>query len=166
MVMMLRARARIPGPLFFIFPQLKLLSFFFLFHASCARAAPFLTQMSDKLPDDGEGSSGSNGDEPMATRATSDPHNLLRFVAKHGTYFSQAMAELRAGHKSSCWSWYLLPTPPFMKGGEEVGSPTNRTYALRTDAEAKAYLAFKHPTVSLLPCFISRGEGVARSRCA
>ena len=85
----------------------------------------------------------------MATRAASDPHNLLRFVAKHGTYFSQAMAELRAGRKSSCWSWYLLPTPPFIKNGEEVGSGTNRKYALRTDEEAKAYLAFEHPTVSL-----------------
>jgi uncharacterized protein (DUF1810 family) len=97
----------------------------------------------------GESSSDSSSDEPMATRAASDPHNLLRFVAKHGTYFSQAMAELREGHKSSCWSWYLLPTPPFIKNGEEVGSSTNRKYALRTDEEAKQYLAFKHPTVSL-----------------
>lgn len=88
----------------------------------------------------GESSSESNEDEPVATRA-SDPHNLLRFVAKHGTYFSQAMAELRAGRKSSCWSWYLLPTPPFIKNGEEVGSGTNRKYALRTDEEAKQYLA-------------------------
>jgi uncharacterized protein (DUF1810 family) len=117
--------------------------------------------MSDKLPANGESSSGSNEDEPMATRATSDPHNLLRFVAKHGSYFSQAMAELGAGHKSSCWSWYLLPTPPFIKGGEEVGSPTNRTYALRTDAEAKAYLAFKHPTVSLRTNYLEMMELVA-----
>ena len=97
----------------------------------------------------------------MATRATSDPHNLLRFVAKHGTYFANAMAELRAGHKSSCWSWYLLPTPPFIKDGEEVGSSTNRTYALRTDAEAKAYLAFKHPTVSLRTNYLEMMQLVA-----
>ena len=117
--------------------------------------------MSDELPGGGESSSGSNEDGPMATRATSDPHNLLRFVAKHGTYFANAMAELRAGHKSSCWSWYLLPTPPFIKDGEEVGSPTNRTYALRTDAEAKAYLAFKHPTVSLRTNYLEMMQLVA-----
>ena len=97
--------------------------------------------MKRHLQGGGESSSESNEDEPMATRAASDPHNLLRFVAKHGTYFSQAMAELRAGRKSSCWSWYLLPTPPFIKNGEEVGSGTNRKYALRTDEEAKQYLA-------------------------
>jgi len=117
--------------------------------------------MSDELPGGGESSSGSNEDGPMATRATSDPHNLLRFVAKHGTYFANAMAELRAGHKSSCWSWYLLPTPPFIKDGEEVGSSTNRTYALRTDAEAKAYLAFKHPTVSLRTNYLEMMQLVA-----
>ena len=108
----------------------------------------------------GESSSESNEDEPVATRA-SDPHNLLRFVAKHGTYFSQAMAELRAGRKSSCWSWYLLPTPPFIKNGEEVGSGTNRKYALRTDEEAKQYLAFKHPAVSLRTNYLEMMRVVA-----
>ena len=117
--------------------------------------------MKRHLQGGGESSSSeSNEDEPMATRA-SDPHNLLRFVAKHGTYFSQAMAELRAGHKSSCWSWYLLPTPPFIKNGEEVGSGTNRKYALRTDEEAKQYLAFKHPAVSLRTNYLEMMRVVA-----
>ena len=116
--------------------------------------------MKRHLQGGGESSSESNEDEPMATRAA-DPHNLLRFVAKHGTYFSQAMAELRAGRKSSCWSWYLLPTPPFIKNGEEVGSGTNRKYALRTDEEAKQYLAFKHPAVSLRTNYLEMMRVVA-----
>ena len=80
---------------------------------------------------------------------SSDPFNLSRFVSQHGSHFSQAMKELRNGHKSSCWSWYLLPTPPFIRNGVEVGSGINRMYALRTDEEAQAYLTFVHPTVSL-----------------
>ena len=34
-----------------------------------------------------------------------------------------------------------LPPPPFIKNGREVGSSINRTYAIRSDAEAQAYLA-------------------------
>ena len=70
-----------------------------------------------------------------------DPHNLRRFVSKAREYHAQALGELRAGHKASCWSWYVLPTPPFIKNGREVGSGINRTYAIRSDDEAQAYLA-------------------------
>ena len=98
------------------------------------------------------------GDE---STSESDPHNLGRFVAKHVVYFSQAMEELRAGRKSSCWSWYLLPTPPFIKNGHEVGSETNRVYALRTTEEAREYLVFKHPTVSLRTNYLEMMRVVA-----
>ena len=54
--------------------------------------------------------------------SSDDPFNLSRFTEKHKVYFEQALAELKRGHKSSCWSWYILPTPPFMKNGQEVGS--------------------------------------------
>jgi uncharacterized protein (DUF1810 family) len=70
-----------------------------------------------------------------------DPHNLRRFVSKAHEYHQQALSELQAGHKRSCWSWYVLPTPPFIKNGREVGSGTNRHFAIRSDAEAQAYLA-------------------------
>ena len=70
-----------------------------------------------------------------------DPHNLRRFVSKAHEYHQQALSELQAGHKASCWSWYVLPTPPFIKHGREVGSGTNRHFAIRSDAEAQAYLA-------------------------
>ena len=127
-----------------------------------------------------DGQSTSDEEPPAATdrqtdretRGLSDPHNLGRFVAKHDEYFSQAMEELRSGHKSSCWSWYLLPTPPFIKNGVEVGSGTNRKYALRTDEEAKEYLAFEHPTVSLRTNYLEMmrvvalqlGEGVSPTK--
>lgn len=81
--------------------------------------------------------------------SSDDPFNLSRFTEKHKVYFEQAHAELKRGHKSSCWSWYILPTPPFMKNGQEVGSGQNRTYAIRTDEEARAFLSFRHPTVDL-----------------
>jgi uncharacterized protein (DUF1810 family) len=70
-----------------------------------------------------------------------DPHNLRRFVSKAHEYHNQALSELRSGHKASCWSWYVLPTPPFIKHGREVGSGTNRHFAIRSDEEAQAYLA-------------------------
>ena len=70
-----------------------------------------------------------------------DSHNLRRFVSKAREYHAQALSELQRGHKASCWSWYVLPTPPFIKNGREVGSAINRTYAIRSDAEAQAYLA-------------------------
>ena len=81
--------------------------------------------------------------------AEDDPHNLSRFVTQHQSYYNCALKELMAGHKSSCWSWYLLPTPPFIRNGVEAGSGTNRMYALRTDDEARAYLTFRHPDVDL-----------------
>ena len=75
----------------------------------------------------------------------SDPFKLSRFVRKQNKDQAQALEELRAGHKCSCWSWWILPTPPLRKGGQEVGSWTNREYALRSSAEAAAFLA--HPTL-------------------
>lgn len=94
-------------------------------------------------------SSSSRGRPSAASRATDDPHNLARFVTQHQSHYEGALKELRAGHKSSCWSWYLLPTPPFIRNGVEVGSGINRMYALRTEAEAHAYLTFRHPNVDL-----------------
>merc|ERR1719284_1114419 len=74
---------------------------------------------------------------------SSDPYDLRRFTEKHRRHFEEALAEINRGHKTSCWSWYVLPTPPFVVDGRELGSATNRLYALKTDEEARAFLRFE-----------------------
>ena len=73
---------------------------------------------------------------------TDDPYDLRRFVAAQdagGTY-QHALAELRAGRKTSHWMWFVFPQI------EGLGySPASRTYAITSLAEARAYLA--HPVL-------------------
>ena len=69
-----------------------------------------------------------------------DPHNVKRFVSRQAIDHSSAVRQLSAGHKSGCWSWWIMPTPPFIKNGREVGSGMNAEFAIRSDKEAKAYL--------------------------
>ena len=76
----------------------------------------------------------------MAT--ANDPRGLRRFVSKQLEDHDRALRELKAGRKAGCWSWWVFPTPPFIKNGEHVGSPTNKIYELKDDAEGLAYLAF------------------------
>ncbi len=68
--------------------------------------------------------------------------DLERFVAAQdsdGTY-ADALAELRAGRKTSHWMWFVFPQL------EGLGhSATARRYALPGLAEARAYLA--HPVL-------------------
>lgn len=54
--------------------------------------------------------------------------------------YERAMAELRAGRKTSHWMWYVFPQIAGL--GQ---SPMARRYALSSLAEAKAYLA--HPVL-------------------
>jgi uncharacterized protein (DUF1810 family) len=71
-----------------------------------------------------------------------DPYDLARFVAAqdaHGTY-DQATAELRAGAKASHWMWFVFPQ---LAGLGQ--SSVSRRYAIRSMAEARAYLA--HPVL-------------------
>ena len=56
-----------------------------------------------------------------------------------GTY-QQALAELRAGRKTSHWMWFVFPQIAGLGY-----SPTARTYAITSLAEARAYLA--HPVL-------------------
>ena len=44
-----------------------------------------------------------------------DPHNSNRFLNEQSHHHPQALKELKVGHKTSCWSWYILPTPPFIR---------------------------------------------------
>jgi uncharacterized protein (DUF1810 family) len=71
-----------------------------------------------------------------------DPYNLERFVVAQnagGTYDS-ALDELRRGHKTSHWMWYVFPQIAGL--GQ---SQMSRTYAIASLEEAKAYL--RHPAL-------------------
>jgi uncharacterized protein (DUF1810 family) len=81
--------------------------------------------------------------------ATEDPFDLSRFVAAQdsgGTY-ARAVAELRGGRKASHWMWFVFPQVAGLGY-----SPTSRTYAIASLAEARAYLA--HPVLGarLIEC--------------
>ena len=67
-----------------------------------------------------------------------DPHELGRFVTAQGASYDRALAEIRSGRKRSHWMWYVLPQI------EGLGrSPTSQRYAIKSRAEAEAYL--RHP---------------------
>ena len=69
-----------------------------------------------------------------------DPHDLARFLRAQQDDYATALAEIRAGHKRSHWMWYVFPQ------FDGLGfSPTSRRYAIRSAAEARAYLA--HPVL-------------------
>jgi uncharacterized protein (DUF1810 family) len=78
-----------------------------------------------------------------------DTHDLQRFVAVQdatGTY-ERALSELRAGHKTSHWMWFVFPQ---IAG---LGHSSNaRTYAISSLAEAKAYIADPVLGPRLLEC--------------
>src|SRR5215831_7542556 len=70
----------------------------------------------------------------------SDRYGLERFVSAQdadGTY-QRALAELRAGFKSSHWMWFVFPQIAGLGH-----SPVSRRYAIASLDEAKAYL--EHP---------------------
>ncbi len=71
---------------------------------------------------------------------TKDPYDLTRFVdAQEGDY-DRALSEIRGGRKQSHWMWYVFP--------QYAGlgfSPTSARYAIRSIAEAEAYL--RHPVL-------------------
>jgi uncharacterized protein (DUF1810 family) len=74
--------------------------------------------------------------------AGEDPYDLQRFVAAQdagGTY-ERAVAELRAGRKTSHWIWFVFPQIAGLGY-----SPTSRRYAITSLGEARAYLA--HPVL-------------------
>ena len=78
----------------------------------------------------------------MTAMETDDRYDLQRFVAAQdagGTY-RHALAELRAGRKTSHWMWFVFPQIAGLGY-----SPTSRTFAITSLAEARAYLA--HPVL-------------------
>jgi len=76
-----------------------------------------------------------------------DPHDLNRFVEAQEGDYENALAEIRSGRKRSHWMWYVFPQ--FQGLGF---SSTSRRYAIKSLAEARAYL--NHPVLGprLLEC--------------
>ena len=64
-----------------------------------------------------------------------DPFNLLRFVDAQHPVFSHALEELRAGHKTRHWIWFIFPQ---LQGLGQ--SETSRRFAISGAEEARAYL--------------------------
>jgi uncharacterized protein (DUF1810 family) len=66
-----------------------------------------------------------------------DPHDLQRFVdAQNGDdTYEQALAELRAGHKTSHWMWFVFPQ---LAGLGQ--SAMSQRYAIASLDEARVYL--------------------------
>lgn len=91
---------------------------------------------------------------------TADPHCLHRFTDKQRDVQPLAMREVLKGRKETCWMWFIIPTPPHFVNGVERGSSNNRRYALRSDEEARAYLAFEDCGVALRTNYIEMLEAV------
>lgn len=78
----------------------------------------------------------------MALPVAHDPYRLQRFVdaQERGGIYERALAELRAGRKTSHWIWFVFPQIAGLGH-----SPMAREYAIASLAEARAYLA--HPVL-------------------
>ena len=76
-----------------------------------------------------------------------DPHDLNRFVAAQEKTYPQALAEIRSGRKRSHWMWHIFPQYDGLGFSE-----TSRRYAIKSIAEARAYL--RHPVLGprLIEC--------------
>ena len=66
----------------------------------------------------------------------SDSFQLQRFVDAQEGVFETAIAELRAGRKQSHWMWFIFPQIAGLGR-----SPTAQYYAIRSQTEARAFLA-------------------------
>jgi uncharacterized protein (DUF1810 family) len=67
-------------------------------------------------------------------------YDLARFVQAQERDYEQALSEIRRGRKRSHWMWYVFPQYDGLGS-----SPTSRQYAIKSLAEAEAYLA--HPVL-------------------
>jgi len=82
-----------------------------------------------------------------ASGTAADPFDLQRFVEAQAAQYADALGELSAGRKQSHWIWFIFPQC------EGLGrSPMARRHAIRSMAEARAYL--QHPVLGarLLEC--------------
>jgi uncharacterized protein (DUF1810 family) len=87
------------------------------------------------------------------TRIVNDPHDLDRFVQAQADDYEQALAEIVAGRKRTHWMWYIFPQIDGL-----AFSSTSKRFAIKSLAEAKAYL--DHPVLG--PRLLACAEAVAR----
>jgi uncharacterized protein (DUF1810 family) len=67
-----------------------------------------------------------------------DPYDLARFLDAQASDYDRAISEIRKGQKETHWMWYVFPQ------FDGLGfSPRSRHYAIKSVAEAEAYL--RHP---------------------
>jgi uncharacterized protein (DUF1810 family) len=71
---------------------------------------------------------------------TAGAYDLSRFERAQQDDFEQALAEIAAGRKRTHWMWYVFPQLDGL-----AFSATSRHYAIKSLAEAKAYL--DHPVL-------------------
>ncbi len=72
------------------------------------------------------------------THGVDDPYDLGRFVRAQEGDYERALCEIMGGRKRTHWMWYIFPQI------EGLGfSSTAKYYAIKSIAEAKAYL--DHP---------------------
>src|SRR3954465_14181433 len=81
------------------------------------------------------------------------PFDLERFVDAQAADYDRALAEITRGRKQSHWMWYVFPQIEGL-----ATSPTSRRFAIRSLAEAKAYLA--HPVLG--PRLVAIAEAAVR----
>lgn len=76
-----------------------------------------------------------------------DAFDLNRFVDAQNATYDAALAEITDGCKRSHWMWFIFPQLAGLGS-----SPTSEHFAIKTEAEARAYLA--HPVLGprLLRC--------------
>ena len=67
-----------------------------------------------------------------------DPYDLQRFVDAQEHVYERALSEIKSGRKRSHWMWFIFPQIDGLGA-----SSMSKRYAIRSVAEAKAYLA--HP---------------------
>jgi uncharacterized protein (DUF1810 family) len=70
----------------------------------------------------------------------SDPYDLARFLDAQARDYERALADIRGGRKRSHWMWFVFPQIAGLGS-----SPTAAHYAIRSAAEARAFLA--HPVL-------------------
>jgi len=80
-----------------------------------------------------------------------DTYALHRFVEIQEMNYSDALAELRAGRKRSHWIWFVFPQLAGLGH-----SAMSERYAIRSEDEARAYLA--HPILG--PRLVECAEAV------
>lgn len=88
---------------------------------------------------------------PIQPTPSTDPHDLNRFVQAQEGVYTQALAEIRSGRKRTHWMWFIFP-----QFGGLGSSPTARQFAIKSLAEAEAYL--HHPVLG--PRLVESTEAV------